>query len=310
MENKVCSKCGALTPFYKFNQDKRRKYGLRSECRSCQRKGNTDYQNKIKENLNQNKKLFTKTLNLNKMTKIKNEPIIVQTTKDYSLFKTLIGNRDVNEIHLKRLKESIKANYLTTIIIVNENLEIIDGQHRFLICKELNLPVNYIICNNYGISEIQILNANMKNWSLSDFVNGYCDLGYKDYQIFRHFVNEYNLPLKAAVLILSGEHLSGKNCSFKQGEFKVKNLEESKKIVDKLFSIKPYYNTKDGYLRRVFIETIISLLKNDNFDFNEFIFKLKQQPTKLVHCVNSTQYKALIEEIYNYRRTNKVNLRF
>ena len=44
--------------------------------------------------------------------------IQVHTTKDYSLFKILNGNRDVNELHLRRLKESIKKNHLTTIIMV------------------------------------------------------------------------------------------------------------------------------------------------------------------------------------------------
>ena len=51
--------------------------------------------------------------------------IQVHTTKDYSLFKTLNGNRDVNHLHLSRLKESMSKNHLTTIIMVNENFEII-----------------------------------------------------------------------------------------------------------------------------------------------------------------------------------------
>ena len=117
--------------------------------------------------------------------------IQVHTTKDYSLFKTLNGNRDVNQLHLTRLKESMKKNHLTTIIMVNEKFEIIDGQHRFLISQELKLPINYIISKNYGLNEVQILNANMKNWTIVDYVNGYCDLGYKDYEIYREFINEY-----------------------------------------------------------------------------------------------------------------------
>ena len=98
--------------------------------------------------------------------------IQVHTTNNYSLFKTLNGNRDVNQLHLTRLKESMKKNHLTTIIMVNEKLEIIDGQHRFLISQELKLPINYIISKNYGLNEVQILNANMKNWQTVDYVNG------------------------------------------------------------------------------------------------------------------------------------------
>jgi len=40
----------------------------------------------------------------------------VHTTTDYFMFKTLNGNRDINQLHLTRLKESFKKDYLTTIM--------------------------------------------------------------------------------------------------------------------------------------------------------------------------------------------------
>jgi hypothetical protein len=237
--------------------------------------------------------------------------IQVHTTSDYSLFKILNGNRIVNQLHLTRLKESMRKNHLTTIIMVNEKFEIIDGQHRFLISQELELPINYIISKNYGLNEVQILNANMKNWQTSDYVSGYCDLGYKDYIIYRDFVNDYGFQSQVAILLLSGEMEGGNEVSasskFKSGDFKVKNLEESNKKAEKIMMIEPYYK---GYLRRSFIIALLAMFKNENFEFTEFIAKLKQQPTTLQDCTNTTQYKVLIEEIYNYRRREKINLRY
>jgi hypothetical protein len=55
---------------------------------------------------------------------------------------------------------------------------------------------------------------------------------------------------------------------------------------------------------------MISLLRNNNFEFTEFLQKLKLQPTALQDCATVNNYKVLIEEIYNYRRKDKVNLRF
>lgn len=237
--------------------------------------------------------------------------IQVHTTTDYSLFKTLNGNRDVNHLHLSRLKESMKSNHLTTIIMVNDKFEIIDGQHRFLISKELKLPINYIVEKNYGLKEVQILNANMKNWQTQDYVNGYCDLGYPDYIIYRDFVNEYGFQGQTAILLLSGEHNGGNEVSpatkFKEGLFKVKDLNEAKKVAEKIMMIEPYYK---GFLRRSFVLALVSMFKNENFEFTEFLSKLKQQPTTLQDCTNITQYKVLIEEIYNYRRREKINLRY
>ena len=188
------------------------------------------------------------------MTPKENEVLKVYTTKDYSLFKTLSANRAVNKIHLARLKESMKKNYLTTILTVNEKFEIIDGQHRFLVCKELNLPINYILSKNYGLNEVQILNANMKNWHPNDYISGYCDLGYQDYIIFREFAANYGLSNQMALSLLGGASLGGGQISLvtklKDGSFKVKDLNYAKAVIEKVIMIKPYYK---GYLQRHFI---------------------------------------------------------
>lgn len=237
------------------------------------------------------------------------DQIRVYTTSVYSVFKTLDGNRNINQIHLARLKESIKKNYLTTIILVNDSFEIIDGQHRFLICKELGLPINYIVVSNYGLREVQVLNANMKNWSTSDYIDGYCDLGYKDYILYREFVKKYKLNHTNAQSLLSGSAHTGvgQKRHLVEGTFKVIDYDIACEIAEKIIMVKPYY---EGYKRRSFVFALSGIIKNKNFSFTEFLSKLSLQPTALKDCVNTGQYKALIENIYNYKRREKVNLRF
>jgi hypothetical protein len=152
----------------------------------------------------------------------------------------------------------------------------------------------------------------MKNWTIVDYVNGYCDLGYKDYEIYREFINEYGFTNQVALVLLSGEFICGTSevsisTKFKEGKFKINDLNNSKKMADKIMMIEPYYK---GFLRRSFIYALIGMFKNENFEFTEFLAKLKQQPTTLQDCTNVSQYKVLIEEIYNYRRREKVNLRY
>ena len=65
----------------------------------------------------------------------------------------------------------------------------------------------------------------------------------------------------------------------------------------------------EGYDRSVFIRAFIPLLSNDKFDFSEFMHKLRLQPSALVDCVKTDQYRTVIEDIYNWRSRNKVNLR-
>jgi len=120
-----------------------------------------------------------------------NPQIIVNETKNYDQFKILKGNRTVNMLHVEKLKISFGRKYLLSPIIVNENFEIIDGQHRFVAAKELGLPVYYIAIGGYSLMDIQIYNTNASNWKKKDFLNMYCDLGRPAYVQFKKFMDTY-----------------------------------------------------------------------------------------------------------------------
>ena len=231
----------------------------------------------------------------------------VHTTTDYFLFKPIEGNRNLNLLHLNRLKKSIEENYLFTVITVNENYEIIDGSHRFECIKELKLPLNYIKCKGYGLREVHIFNANSKTWTTDDYLTGYCNLGYKDYIGYRNFKNKYGFGHNECMQMLAESHNGDAVKNFWNGKFKIKNLFEAERNAELIHMIKPYYS---GYNRRTFVYAILTLLKKENFLFTEFLSKLKQQPSTLQDCHNVSSYIALIEEIYNYRRKDKVNLRY
>lgn len=247
-----------------------------------------------------------KTTNTEPMVKYSNH---VHTTTDYYLFKSIDGNRNKNLMHINRLKKSMQYNYLFTVIIVNENYEIIDGQHRFEVIKELNLPLRYIICEGYGLTEVHILNANSKTWNSDDYLEGYCNLGYKDYLLYKEFQDKYNFGHNECLSILSGitSAKTDNRKLFYEGKFKILNYLDACNVADKIEIVGQYYA---GYNRRSFIFALYSLLKNKNFEFTEFIQKLKIQQGALIDCVNISQYVALIEEIYNFRRREKVNLRY
>lgn len=240
------------------------------------------------------------------------EPLVnysnqVHTTTDYFLFKPIDGNRNKNVLHLKRLKQSMDENYLFTVIIVNENYEIIDGQHRFEIIRELGLPLHYIICKGYGINEVHILNQNSKTWNADDYLAGYVNLGYKDYIQYAEFKLKFKLGHNECMtMLLDRTHKVGLDV-FYSGNFKIKSLSEAENTMRKILLVEPYYS---GVRRRSFIFTMMGLFKNKQFNFAEFLQKIKLQPTLLQDCPSVDAYKILIEEIYNYRRREKVNLRF
>lgn len=258
------------------------------------------------------------------MNKLKNAPMAnysnqVQTTTDYSKFKTLIGNRKPNELHIKRLTNSFKERYLFSPILVNEKMQIIDGQHRFLSAKELNLPINYLIVEGYGLEEVQILNTNSSNWKKEDYLKAYCDLGIEPYLQMRQFMLDFpDFGVAIAEMILT-DNTNGANNSkvidkieirmmgFQNGELVITDLSKAYETAEKVLMFKPYY---DGYNRATFVRTLITLFKNENYVHADMISKLANNPSALTHCANVTQYKFLLEDIYNFRRREKVNLRY
>lgn len=241
-------------------------------------------------------------------------------TTDYSLFKKLKGNRPLSMVHVKRLEESIKKyGMLEVDLIVNEHFETIDGQNRFQAAKNAKAPINYKIVKGYGLREAKILNENMAKWKKSEHLESYCELGYPEYIKFREFMTEYKdhfsfLACERLLTIRAGvkqEYVNGMRVNskyFEHGYLTIPNIAKSHKYAQQIIQIKPFYK---GYNRAGFVQTMISLYQNKNFNHDEFIRKLGAVGApKLEDCGKVEQYKFLIEDIYNFRRTDKVNLRY
>lgn len=249
----------------------------------------------------------------------------VLETSNYNLFKSLKGNRLVSLPHVAKLKKSMTSKYLVSPIIVNEKMQIIDGQHRFASAKQLKLPIRYIVVEGYGLEEVQTLNQNTANWKNIDFLNAYCDLGYEEYLKVRKFMSMYpDFSLGICERLLAGndnrysikrkEFITETNKSgsihvnsFRDGDFRINDWDLAVKHAIMLMDIKPLY---DGFNRVSFVSAMTPIFENEEYNHSQFIERLKSNPSMMIHCRNITEYRILIEEIYNFRSRNKVNLRF
>jgi len=217
-------------------------------------------------------------------------------------------------------------NHLFSPILVNEKMEIIDGQHRFNACRDLNLPVYYTVVKGYGLEEVKILNTHMKNWQKKDYLDAYCDLKHPEYLKFREFMTSYPMfKMKAAECILRNkvekggdsqakelrtkENPSGRYTRryFENGELVIKNFELAVENAEKICEIKPYFHK---YNNHVFVAAMINIFKNEDYDHDTFMSKLAATPTMLQPCVNMIQYYYVIEDLYNFRSRKKVSLRY
>ena len=247
----------------------------------------------------------------------------VYKTSDLSIFTQIDGNRVPNLQHIKRLSDSIRVYGMKcNPILVNERMQVIDGQHRLMAAKEAGSFVYYIVVDGYSLDEVHTLNLNQKNWSKKDFIDGYANMGVESYIKLNAFIkNNDDYTFESCISFCNNNTVGSSSSSLSRlhhqktissgiienGTWKGGNFDLAQEMASKIRMIKTYYL---GYNRSIFVGTMIGMLNNDKFDFNEFMHKVRLQPTALVDCANREQYKTLIEDIYNYKSRNKISLRY
>jgi len=105
----------------------------------------------------------------------------VDIAENYKIFKFLDNNRKPNEKILGKLQKSIQENGIQIPIVLNNDNQIIDGQHRFWALKNLGYKVPYIISKTWKEDKhtIEINNTGSK-WNAMDFANYASESGNQD----------------------------------------------------------------------------------------------------------------------------------
>ena len=97
-------------------------------------------------------------INLNFITMKKVNTIY--ESKNYSMFKRMRGNREINERHVQYFVKELSKNGMQIPGKINALNEIREGQHRFEACKRLKIPFMFsfiiININNHFLESIFI----------------------------------------------------------------------------------------------------------------------------------------------------------
>ena len=123
------------------------------------------------------------------------------------MFNKLRGNRAVNELHVRRLVEAIKEKDLQIPIIVDHDMNVLDGQHRLDAYKIVGNPITYIIKDKFELQDVRNVNSVNRKWTLTEYLMSYCKLGKKDYQLLEWFHRTYEFGIAECVAMLNGNCL-------------------------------------------------------------------------------------------------------
>jgi hypothetical protein len=234
----------------------------------------------------------------------------INKTTDYKDFKRVKGNRLLNKEHFSRLKNSVQRKNLLHLnpIIVNENMEIIDGQHRLQVCKTLGLPVYYVVGKGLGFADVVQMNSNVQDWGLLDYLQSYCEQGYKDYITAKEFATKYGLSPSAAIAILSMHtHVTRAGYrNFKEGNFKVADYDMSVEFVVRLREISRF-TTTNTWKDRDFIRAL-SMSYEHGIDHEILMRRVEKSEGLIMRQSGVKDYLRAIEDIYNIQAQKRVRL--
>ncbi|WP_432714390.1 ParB/Srx family N-terminal domain-containing protein [Pedobacter sp.] len=233
----------------------------------------------------------------------------IQQTTDYSIFKQIVSNREVDQAHVNKLVKSISKNNLLHLnhIVVNPGMEVIDGQHRLEAAEKLGLPIFYIVDAAVSKKDLSDLNSVKKNWSTMDYINYWAIEKAPGFDVLSKFLSEHSkLPPSTALMLLS---LEGKRdmSALKSGSVDVLNINEATEVAGVL---KKFRNIIDWAYDRNFVLAIYKLIKTGKYDPAVMEKKLETQSRSLVKCINVKQYVELLEEIYNRGSHNKISFKY
>lgn len=229
----------------------------------------------------------------------------------YSKFKFIVGNRPIVASKVNKLIETVTGGlnlFEYCPILVNEDMYVIDGQHRLEACRKMKLPVYYCVVHKITLNQIAKLNSSQNKWSMNDFFNCFIQTGIKDYKLLKTFRDKYDITTgNAAQLMMYGTVNDGGGSVseyFRDGLFKVQKSETAEKIMKAVYD---YQNIADLKIlkNRNFIRAIQELLLSKDYNHEEVVNKLNLRKSVISKKSNFKEYAYHIEELFNRGNTNR-----
>lgn len=232
----------------------------------------------------------------------------VYQTKDYSVFVHLKENREVKEQRVKKIRKSIDSvGYIRNPIIVNEKMEIIDGQGRFEVLKEKGYPIEFVIDEGIGVDECRAMNQDQTNWSVKDYVNSYCQSGNKNYMNLKELADRHGEFNLATIYSISNSKFScggggdnGKVLKSGKADFSREKFEEAKETLDYVSRFIHIAN-RIGGSRSLFYCIIGFIYQNKLCDSERLYDVLNKCGNKVSPVAATKETMTQISDVYNYK---------
>ena len=248
-------------------------------------------------------------------TELKNNEVKIEEhstiykTKDYDMFKSIKANRMISPTNYNKLVRSMSEKQLVTPICVNEKMEIIDGQHRYMAAKELGKPVYYYIEPGYREEEMKRANLVSSNWNKNDFLNMFISQNDPTYIKIKELMDTYSIVVSDMIKIISAireDNYRETGLAFEEGTIVISNSDflDIESFLESLSLFKDFKQ----YNRSKFISAYLELYFHASYNHDQMVDKYKKRKTQLIPQLTRDGYLTLLaNKIYSFG-TSKSNI--
>lgn len=226
---------------------------------------------------------------------------VVYVTKNYQMFNFSKFNRNVF-LSPEFLKQA-EIGFVSPII-VNENMTVIDGQHRLSACQQLGLPVEYVVKEGLNEDDIVRMNTVQRPWKLINYIEAYANEGKEEYVKLLNLINTKDYYQSVAIIsriAFNSNTPRGMIEAIQEGTFKFHNYNKTVEFLAylKLFKEKTRIPYRSNLSRALY-----TLFTYKKINMDTLIKKVVSTGLNEELIVKSPNYSECIKELltaYNYR---------
>lgn len=234
----------------------------------------------------------------------------VMYTEDLSVFKHAV-NRPLNMKRCSDIAEDIadRKNMLAAYpVVVNERMEVIDGQHRIKAAEIAGVGMYYIVAEGFDVTDQAKANELTRSWSLVDWATVWAnrkeDPNWREYRQLLDLAAEF--PTVGFASLVNYTQFGGWNreslkFDFKSGGFKIKDIDAARQLCKMHSDFRAANLPNTGGLAGA----VVALFRNPEYDHSWMVRRLKQYPRDVTPCRDARDYLAMFQSLYNFDRPAK-----
>lgn len=255
------------------------------------------------------------------------KPPVINTSVNYDLFNMVHENRELRSRTLVDLREEFKSNFKlhlfpivvskqsdATLHTIGYQYDIIDGQHRFVVAKELGLPIYFI--EDVSLQEGKVtyqdiygVNRAGATWSLKDRILALYKSGNREialvYELYLAHGERYPLSTVAKISVNFGKKIGGSFSRIIEADSLIcKDIEKARTLLNYCDLFKLSFKNKER-----FVGGLACAITQTGADIDRFLSRVLKNQHYIVDLPTESQMIITLVKAYNYGLKAKSKLR-